>query len=158
MRILLQMAAIAGVALLGAGATYLFHGPPARGVACDPAKLKPDEVCLSRVMDEWRNAVVWVDARSRREWRELSVAGSLLWNLDTAEDMQAFEAAGAMRMMDGQRVVVFCTNENCGTSRQVAERIRGLQFGNEVFVLHGGWRALANAGPHGPTLAKSPQP
>lgn len=156
MKILLQMAAMVSAALLGGGATYLFHGPPARGVACDPAKLKPDEVCLSRVMGEWRNEVVWVDARSRKEWRELSVAGSVLWNLDTAEDMQAFEAAGAMRMTDGQRVVVFCTNENCGTSRQVAERIRALQFGNEVFVLHGGWRALASAGPDGPPLGKNP--
>ncbi len=151
-----QMAAIVLAALAGAGATYLVHGPPARGVVCDAATLKADEVCLSRVMDQWHNDVVWVDARSRKEWREQSVAGSVLWNLDQDEDMQAFEAAGAVRMVDGQRVVVFCTNENCGTSRQVADRVRGLQMGNEVFVLHGGWRALATAGSQGPALGGNP--
>jgi hypothetical protein len=151
-----QMAAIVLAALAGAGGTYLVHGPPARGVVCDAAKLKPDEVCLARVMGEWRNDVIWVDARPRKEWREQSVAGSVLWNLDQQEDMQAFEAAGAMRMVDGRRVVVFCTNEDCGTSRQVSDRIRSLQLGNEVFVLFGGWRALATAGAQGPALGPNP--
>ena len=38
-----------------------------------------------------------------------------------------------------------CGQSNFGTSRQVAERIKSLQLGNEVFVLYGGWRALAAA-------------
>jgi hypothetical protein len=59
--------------------------------------------------------------------------------------MLAFEAEAAGRMMDGQRVVVYCSNENCGISRQVADRMRALQLGNEVWVLYGGWKALAAA-------------
>ena len=145
MKTLAQAIGIGCLALLAAGLTFWLKGPPDRAVPCNPAALPADEVCLTRVMDEWQGAVLWVDARPRAEWQRDGMAGSLLWNLDQAEDMQAFEADGATRMMDGQRVVVYCSNENCGTSRQVADRIRALQLGNEVFVLHGGWKALAAA-------------
>jgi len=150
MKILAQMLAIVGLAVIGAGATYLLRGGPDRSVPCDPTTLKSDEVCLDRVMGEWKGEVLWVDARSRAEWAREAVAGALLWNLDEQEDMQAFEAEAAMRMIDGQRVVVYCSNEDCGVSRQVADRVRALQLGNEVFVLHGGWRALQAAGAKGP--------
>lgn len=143
MKTLVQAIGMVVLAVAAAGVTYWVKGPPDRAVPCDPALLKADEVCLARVIDEWQGAVVWVDARSRADWQRDGMAGSLLWNLDETEDMQAFEAAAALRMMDGQRVVVYCNNENCGVSRQVAERIRKMDLGNEVWVLYGGWRALA---------------
>jgi len=96
-------------------------------------------------MGEWQGRVLWVDARPRGDWQRNGMAGAALWNLDTDENMQTFEAEVMLRMQDGLRVVVYCNNENCGTSRQVAERIKALQSGNEVFVLYGGWRALAAA-------------
>jgi hypothetical protein len=43
-------------------------------------------------------------------------------------------------------VIVYCGDENCGLSRQIADKIRGLQLGAEVLVLRGGWRALSEAG------------
>jgi hypothetical protein len=70
----------------------------------------------------------------------------VLWNLDPAEDMQAFEADAAVRIVASPRVIVYCGDENCGVSRQIAERIRKLDLGAEVFVLRGGWRALSEAG------------
>lgn len=146
------MTGILTLALAGAGVTYFIRGAPERRVPCLQAELKPDEVCLDRVMREWQGGVLWVDARSRAEWQREAVTGSLLWNIDQSEDMQAFEADAALRMMDGQRVVVYCSNENCGVSRQIAERIKNLQLGNEVFVLHGGWRALQAAGAEGPSI------
>jgi rhodanese-related sulfurtransferase len=152
MKHLLRMAAIIGLALAAAGLTWLVKGPPERGVACAPAMLKPDEICLSRVMTEWRDAVLWVDARSRAEWNRKTVAGAALWNFDAGEDVQAFEAGVAMRLADGRPVVVFCASESCGVSRQVAESIRKLDMGNEVKVLYGGWRALQAAGAQGPPL------
>ncbi len=145
MKPLFQALGIVLLALAAAGVTYRIKGPPNRAVPCDPAALKADEVCLARVLDEWHGTVLWVDARTRADWQRDGVAGSLLWNLDQTEDMQAFEAAAAQRMMDGQRVLVYCNNENCGVSRQVADRIKALQLGNEVYVLYGGWRALAAA-------------
>jgi rhodanese-related sulfurtransferase len=145
MKALVQLAVVLAVAFAAAGITYAIKGPPDRAVRCDPSSLQPDEVCLDRVMGEWNGRVLWVDARSRKEWERDGVPGSLLWNLDPDENMLTFEAEVAGRMIEGSRVVVYCSNENCGVSRQVAARINALQLGNEVHVLYGGWRALAAA-------------
>jgi rhodanese-related sulfurtransferase len=139
-----QLAAISGIALMAAGATWLVKGPPARHMRCEPASLKPDEVCLQQIPEN--AAVLWVDARSRADWKRNGLPGSVLWNLDPAEDMQAFEAEVALRVAETPRVIVYCGDENCGVSRQVADRIRTLGLGAEVSVLHGGWRALSQAG------------
>ncbi len=139
-----QLAAISAVALTAAGGTWLIKGPPQRTLACDPASLKPDEVCLEQIPAAAE--VVWVDARPRAEWRKNGVEGSLLWNLDPSEDAQAFEAEVAVRVAVTPRVIVYCGDENCGVSRQIAGRIRDLGMGAEVSVLHGGWRALNEAG------------
>lgn len=144
MNALLQLVAISGAALAAAGATWLVKGPPQRALVCDPAAIAPDEICLQEIPAD--AAVLWVDARSRAEWEAGGLPGSVLWNLDPKEDMAAFEAAVAMRIIETPRVIVYCGDENCGVSRQVAERIRALGLGAEVSVLHGGWRALAEAG------------
>lgn len=139
-----QLLAISFISLAAAGGTYLIKGPPGRAFVCDPATLKPDEVCLEQIAPDAK--ILWVDARSRKDWEKSGLPGSVLWNLDPGEDMQAFETEAAMRIMETPRVVVYCGDENCGLSRQVAERIRSLQLGAEVSVLHGGWRALNEAG------------
>ena len=97
-------------------------------------------------MGEWRGAVLWVDARSRAEWRRDGVPGSLLFNINPAEDMNQMEAAAAQRISEAARVVVYCASDSCGVSSQVAARIRAMGLGPEVYVLHGGWRALRAAG------------
>lgn len=139
-----QLALIAAISLAAAGGTFLIKGPPNRLFRCDPATLKPDEICLDAISAE--ADVLWVDARRRSDWEQNGVPGSVLWNLDPAEDMQAFEADAAVRIVASPRVIVYCGDENCGVSRQIAERIRKLDLGAEVFVLRGGWRALSEAG------------
>ncbi len=139
-----QLLAIGCISLAAAGGTFFLKGPPQRSFLCDPATLKPDEVCLEQISSDAK--ILWVDARSRKDWEKSGLPGSVLWNLDPAEDMQVFESETAMRIMETPRVIVYCGDENCGLSRQVAERIRALQLGAEVSVLHGGWRALNEAG------------
>jgi rhodanese-related sulfurtransferase len=138
------LAAISAIAMLAAGATWLIKGPPLRVLQCDPATLKPGEICLQQIPEN--GEIVWVDARSRAEWQKNGMPGSVLWNLDPGEDMQAFEMEVAMRVAFAPRVIIYCGDENCGVSRQVAERVRALGLGAEVSVLHGGWRALNEAG------------
>jgi rhodanese-related sulfurtransferase len=106
--------------------------------------LKADEVCLQQISPTAK--ILWVDARLRKDWQRNGMPGSVLWNLDPAEDLLAFESEIAMRIVETPRVIVYCGDENCGISRQVAERIRNLQLGAEVSVLRGGWRALSEAG------------
>jgi rhodanese-related sulfurtransferase len=140
-----QLAVISAISLAAAGSTFLAIGPPERTLKCDPASLKSDEVCLESVPTG--DDILWVDARSRADWKSNGVPGSLLWNLDPAEDMRAFEAEGAARIVTSRLVIVYCGDENCGVSRQVAARIRALDFGPEISVLHGGWRALEGSRP-----------
>jgi rhodanese-related sulfurtransferase len=139
-----QLLAIGSISLAAAGGTFLIKGAPSRTLACDPATLKPDEVCLEQIPTD--SEVLWVDARPRKDWEKSGLPGAILWNLDPGEDAQAFEAGAAMRIIETPRVIVYCGDENCGVSRQVADRIRALQLGAEVSVLHGGWRALKEAG------------
>jgi rhodanese-related sulfurtransferase len=139
-----QLAAIGLISAAAALGTYGIKGPPARVLVCDPSTLKKDEICLQQISPS--DKILWVDARLRKDWQATGVAGSVLWNLDPAEDMFAFEAETAMRIMEAPKVIVYCGDENCGISRQVAERIRNLQLGAEVWVLRGGWRALSEAG------------
>lgn len=144
MKALAQLASISVLALAGVGGTFLIAGPPLRTLVCDPALLKPDELCLESVPDSAE--IVWIDARSRADWKKNGLPGSLLWNLDPSEDMQAFEAEVASKVAVSPRVIVYCGDENCGVSRQVAARIRALDLGAQIHVLHGGWRALREAG------------
>lgn len=142
-----QLMAVMGVSIAAAAVTFRICGPPDRRVPCDARELKnPDEVCLDRVTGEWRGEVLWVDARSRAEWRRDGVPGSVLFNIDPSEDMNRMEAEAAQRVSEAARVVVYCASESCGTSSQVAGRIRGMGLGPRIYVLHGGWKALRAAG------------
>ena len=143
MRTSLQLAIIGSVSLAAAGLTYLISGPPTRSHLCDPATRKSDEICLSEISDP--NGLLWVDARSRAAWQKNGLPESILWNLDPAEDMQAFESNNAEKIASAQIVVIYCGDENCGISRQIANRIRQLDLGPQVRVLNGGWRALKDA-------------
>lgn len=138
--------AIILLAAAGALATFAITGPPSREVACDPKGLAEDEACLETLPQGEDAGILWVDARSRAEWEKNGLPGSILWNLDPEESMQEFEADAAPRLIEAKRVVVYCGDEQCGLSRQVANRIRQLGFEVEVVVLYGGWRALQQAG------------
>jgi rhodanese-related sulfurtransferase len=139
-----QLAGITSIALAAAGGTFWLKGPPVRQLVCDQATLKADEICLDKVPPSAK--ILWVDARHRQDWIKNGMPGSALWNLDSTENMQAFEADVAARIMETPHVIVYCGDENCGLSRQVAEKIRALQLATEVSVLRGGWRALSEAG------------
>ena len=139
-----QLAVIAAISLAAASLTYLVNGPPARSHLCDPATRKADEICLSEITNS--GDALWVDARSRAAWQKNGLPESVLWNLDPTEDMQAFEAGNAEKIAAAQKVIIYCGDENCGISRQVAERIRQLDLGPPILVLSGGWRALKDAG------------
>lgn len=147
MRALLQALLIVGLAAAAAATTWWIRGAPKRmAVACNPAALPAGEICFETVISRWQGKVLWVDARSREEWTRDGIRDSILWNTDPKEDALKLEADAAQRLVDAPVVVVYCTSESCGTSKSIAERIRKLDFGNEVFVLHGGAKALAAAG------------
>lgn len=134
----LQAAVISAVALLGALLVWQVAGPPVR--------LAADEVELTTVVNDWGSKVLWVDARKRADWMRDGVSGSVLITLDAAEDFDSLVAEALPRVAAAPRVVVYCGEPGCGSSREVAKRLRTFGIGPQVFALHGGWRALADAG------------
>lgn len=151
-----QLGVIALLSLAAAGGTWLVKGPPPEPAAfkCDPSKLAETEICLADV----KGNVLWVDARTRSEWQQNGLPGSVLWNMDSKEDQNEMEAGAVMRIASGaDLVVVYCSSEACGTSKQIAERIRGLGLGIPVKALHGGWDALKGRGKE-PVRDSSPRP
>lgn len=143
---LLQAMAIAGLSLMAAAFTAWMVGEPmVESVPCDPATLKPGEICLSDVPGD--RPVLWIDARSRAEWERNGQPGSILWNLDGAEDRNAMEEEAVLRIFETPYVIVYCSDKGCGTSHKIATHITDtLQLDAEVHVLHDGWRALRAAG------------
>ncbi len=139
-----QLAAITIISTAAAVSTYFTKGAPERKLTCNPATLKKYEICIQQIPADAK--ILWVDARSRKDWERDGLPGSALWNLDSSENMQAFEAEVVPRIIETPRVIVYCSNENCDLSRQVAEKINALQLGAEVSVLRGGWLALSEAG------------
>jgi rhodanese-related sulfurtransferase len=144
---LFQLALLVIITASAAYSTWLLKGSPDEPpqVTCDSGKLKPDEICPQDVPGN----VLWVDARSRAEWEKDRVNGAILWNLDASENQQAFEAEAAMRIADvnSDLVVVYCGTEACGTSREVAKRVRSLELGPDVKVVYGGWKAIKDSNP-----------
>ena len=139
-----QFAVLVALTWAAAGATWWIKGPPERRFQCDRSILQAGEVCLEDIKD--RQGLLWVDARSRSKWQRDGMSGSILWNLDPQEDMRVFEAEAAPRLLEAAAVVVYCDDQDCGISHQVADRIRALDLVSEVLVLKGGWRALSEAG------------
>lgn len=140
-----QMVAVAGIATLGALASWLVIGPPERAVPCAPADLQPWEVCLAAVQAN-PDGVLWVDARPRAEWQRDGLRGSILVTDHRDENLDALVAEAFPKLVNARMVVVYCSDKGCGTSKTVAKILRDLQAGPEVVFLHGGWRALAAAG------------
>ena len=139
-----QFISIASISLAAAAGTYLVTGPPERTFVCDPGTLLPGEICLAQIPP---NApILWVDGRSRAQWQKDGLPGSILWDLSSSENAQAFEAEIALKILETPRVIVYCGDENCGLSHEIAKRITALDLGAQVSALKGGWRALNEAG------------
>ncbi len=135
-----QIIVIGSVSLVGALASRILVGDDTakRDFVCNEADLKEDQVCLGDVPE----GALWVDARSREEWEETGLEGSVLWNMDPKEDAMAMEAEAAAAIFSASYIVVFCGSEACGTSRQVKAKIESLGAGVPIKVLYGGREAI----------------
>lgn len=84
----------------------------------------------------WGEGALWVDARPEEEFDREHVPGAILLNEDRWNQLlPAMLAAWSPE----KRVVVYCSAEGCGASREVAHRLRKEAGLANVFVLEGGW-------------------
>jgi rhodanese-related sulfurtransferase len=120
------------VALLPAAAAALWH--PRRPAFVTPP-LGPGEV-HGRTARMWGPRVLWVDARSEREFDKGHVPGAL----PLTEDQWDQQLKAVIEAWDESRiVVVYCASDLCRSAHDVADRLRREMQWNDVYVLQGGW-------------------
>lgn len=148
MKWLTQTLGILLLAAIGAAAIFLSVGAPDRNFICVQADLEEHHVCLETVAKEWLGDVLWVDARSQSEFTKDHIRGAL-WISETDAEQQLAEPENMQQIgmsgVNGQKLVVYCATDACGSSEVVAGKIRETGFHSEVYVLQGGWKALKAA-------------
>jgi rhodanese-related sulfurtransferase len=136
-----QIAILIAISASASGISWLARDKnpkPTPVQVCDPANIKTNEICFDQVPEQ----ALWIDARTRIEWRKNGHPDSILWNLDPGEDSNKMEADAFEKIAESKFVVVYCSSQACGTSRQIAEKIRKLELGVETKILHGGHPSL----------------
>lgn len=138
------------LSLVAAGLTWWIIGPPDRSIPCEQIELVKGDVCLKTVLTWEADSYLWVDARPRKLWKKNGVNGSVLFTDDKNEDeFELIEAFMNAVFRDGHifpKVIVYCNESGCESSKSIAVKLRdeyGMNLGFEVYVLHGGWKALA---------------
>lgn len=100
-----------------------------------------DELTLAEARGH-RGPLLWIDARSADEYARGHLPEAVPLNL--AEwDRQIGPLLA--RWQPGARVVIYCDDRACGTSRRVATRLREEYQLDDVWILHGGWAAWEKA-------------
>ena len=87
----------------------------------------------------------WVDARDESEFAKGHLEGAILIPETDVDNQIAIpehmEKIG-MSGVNGQKLVVYCATDACGSSELVAKKISDTGFHSEVYVLQGGWKAV----------------
>jgi rhodanese-related sulfurtransferase len=88
---------------------------------------------------EWGAQALWIDARPDDQFTRGHYPNALPLNEDHW-DTQLPNVLTAWS--EEKKIVVYCSTQSCGTSRQIADRLRKQANLKNVFVLEGGWEAL----------------
>jgi rhodanese-related sulfurtransferase len=91
----------------------------------------------------WGSNAIWIDARPEAEFEQEHIPGALLLNEDRWNELLSPMLAA---WSPEKRVVVYCSSESCGSSREIARRLRDEAQLKNVFVLEGGWEAWKGTG------------
>jgi len=98
-------------------------------------------VPLSEVL-QWKQTVLWVDARSAADFALAHIPGALRLTEDDWNEL----LPGLLKEWEpDSAVVVYCSSRSCHASEEVAKRLREEVGLKPVFVLRGGWEAWKGA-------------
>lgn len=131
---------ISGIATLLAAAALAID-PRTRSLLRDPPA--PDEILLAAATAH-PGPLLWIDARSATEFADGHIPEAIPLTLDDW-DSQIVELLA--RWQPGMRVIVYCDDRACGSSRTVAEKLRREYQFDDVLILHGGWSAWRKSQP-----------
>ena len=100
-----------------------------------------DETTLAAAR-EHRGPLLWIDARPAADFAHDHIPEALPLNPD---DWEAQIVDVLTRWQPGTRVIVYCDDRACGSSRAVANKLRHEYQFDDVAILHGGWAAWRKA-------------
>jgi rhodanese-related sulfurtransferase len=144
-QIVIQLVVFGALSVSGALAIRQWH-PKAPPLYFFADEVKEGEIDLAQAK-EWAEAgeLVWVDARPRTKFDAGHIEGALLINEQDDFNLLLMDAWDTLQNNFDKRFVIYCGSETCGSSRRVAELLQDRGF-PEVHVLHGGEKALREAG------------
>jgi rhodanese-related sulfurtransferase len=129
-----QVAALLCLALLPAIAQALYL----RGKVSWQTPVAASQMIGVREAIALGDGALWLDARPDAEFEHEHVPGAIQLNEDRFNELlpQMLQVWSPQR-----KVVVYCSSQACGASREVARRLRNEAGLTNVFVLEGGWEA-----------------
>jgi rhodanese-related sulfurtransferase len=101
-----------------------------------------DEVNVAQARD-FGQAIMWIDARPEEDFIAEHIPDAVLLN---AENWDSLLPTMLDAWSPDRKVVVYCSQQNCDASREVARRLREEAGLKDVFVLTGGWEAWKKGG------------
>lgn len=99
-------------------------------------EIGPNEIRLqdARVLD-----VIWVDARSEAEFATEHAPEAIFY--DPGDPGGSMALVLENWLMEPRVIVVYCSDEGCGTSKKIADELRANLPDAEIYSLKGGWAA-----------------
>lgn len=137
--LLRQSALLLGLALLPAAGQALYLRDKVSWHSPVPAS---EMVTVANALG-WGSTAIWIDARPEDEFAKEHVPGAFLLNEDRWNELLPQMLA---TWSPEKQIVVYCGSESCGSSREVARRLREQASLKNVFVLEGGWEAWREKG------------
>lgn len=140
MKVWRELVILVVLSVVAAMGTHFFH-PRAPAWYLDSGPTAEDEVTVAQVEAKWKGDVLWIDARERAQFDKKHVSGALLIN-EQERDQLLFENIALLQ--DNQKpIVVYCDSGSCQSSRKIRQYLVERMPIEQIFVLHGGWDALA---------------
>ena len=135
--LLRQSLLLIGLALLPAAGQAFYY----RDKVSWQTPVAASEMVTLPQAQSWSADAIWIDARPQVEFEREHVPGALLLNEDRWNELLPQVLA---IWAPEKRLIVYCSSESCGSSREIAHRLRKEAGLTNVFVLEGGWEAWKN--------------
>jgi rhodanese-related sulfurtransferase len=92
--------------------------------------------------ESWKAGALWIDARPDAQFAQAHIPNALPLNEDRWNELLP---AVLSAWSPEKKIVVYCSSQSCGSSREVARRLREEDGLRNVFVLEGGWEEWRKA-------------
>ncbi len=127
-----QILLLLGLAFLPAIGQALYHRS---AVSWEQPPVDSAQVSLAQA-EAWGDAVLWLDARPDAQFSAGHVPEALQLNEDRWDELLPPMLSA---WVPERKVVVYCSEQSCSVSHDVAERLRKEAGLTNVYVLPGGW-------------------